>query len=80
MSLDLFKKIDYIKTRTIPNWLMGILSVISDRILGPVFNKTILTGQNFNTGNHFTFIDSSKAKKLLNYKITEFRAAVETLF
>lgn len=75
-----FKKIDYIKTRTIPNWLMGILSVISDRILGPVFNKTILTGQNFHTGNHFTFIDSSKAKKLLNYKITEFRAAVETLF
>lgn len=67
------------ETRFLRNEIMGSLSLVNDFLLYPIFNKTILTRENYLTGNRFTYIDSSKAKRFLNYKIPSFDSSLKNL-
>ncbi|WP_256009433.1 NAD-dependent epimerase/dehydratase family protein [Desertivirga xinjiangensis] len=72
-----FKKLDYRQTKVIRNNVLNALSIANDCFLNPLFKKNILTRDNFITGNHFTFIDSTKAQQELNYKIPPFNLSLK---
>jgi dihydroflavonol-4-reductase len=74
---DFFKLINDKPTRFVNKTSMSFLSHINDRVLLPLFKKSILTRDNYITGNHFTFIDSTKAKEQLNYQIHPFEISLK---
>lgn len=74
---DFFQTINDRKTRFINRSTMSFLSYLNDCILHPVFKKSIITRENYLTGNHYTFIDSTKAIKQLNYQIHPFETSLK---
>ncbi len=76
---EVFTNLDPQRTRLVPSNLMSSLSFVSDYILEPLFKKSILTRDNFKTGSRFTFLDSTKAIKHLQYSITPFDHSVKNL-
>jgi len=76
---DCFKRKDKRKTIYLPNSVMFLLSLFNDKILYPVFGKSLITQENYRTGNHFTFVDSSKAMKDLDYKITPIETSIRKI-
>jgi len=74
-----FKRINPRPTRFLRNEIMGGLSLLNDYLLSPLFNKTILTRENYLTSNRFTYIDSGKAQAILHYKIPSLDIFSESL-
>jgi len=59
--------------------ILSGLSIVNDYLLYPLLNKAIITRENYLTGNRFTYLDSSKAKQQLNYKISSFEQSLQNL-
>ncbi|WP_028982412.1 NAD-dependent epimerase/dehydratase family protein [Sporocytophaga myxococcoides] len=76
---DCFKLLDKRRTIYLPNYVMFLISLFNDKILYPVFCKSLITHENYQTGNHFTFVDSSKAMNELDYEITPIEASVKKI-
>jgi len=76
---EFFKKQEPRKTFYITNSVLNTLSFINDRFLLPVFNKSIITRENFLTGNRFTYLDSTKAENNLGYTVTSFFEAADNI-
>lgn len=60
------------KTVYISNAVLRQLSWINDKLLLPVFRRSVITQENYLTGSRFTYICSEKAKRELGYIITPF--------
>ena len=67
------------KPHIVRRQLLSGLSIVNDYLLYPLLNKTIITRENYLTGNRFTYLDSSKAKQQLNYKISSFEQSLQNL-
>lgn len=74
-----FQSIDYRKTLFIPDSIMYLLSIINDFVLFPLFKYSLITYENYQTSSHFTFLDSTKAMRLLDYKITPFDLSLKEI-
>ena len=61
-----------------PKVLHG-LSILSEHLIYPASGRNIIAKENLNTGHCFTFIDSSKALKVLNYQIPPFENILQRL-
>ena len=72
-----FKAVKNLDSSFIRKEIMAGLSFANDYFIYPLFGKTILTRENYLTAMRFTFLDSSKAQKLLNYKISPFELSVK---
>ncbi len=73
---DCFKSLDKRKTIYLPGGFMLLLSLFNDKILYPLFRKSLITHENYLTGNHFTYVDSSKAIRDLHYTITPIETSI----
>jgi nucleoside-diphosphate-sugar epimerase len=73
---DYFKRLDKRRTMYLPGGLMLFLSLFNDKILYPLFGKSLITHENYLTGNHFTYVDSSKAIRDLHYTITPIETSI----
>ncbi|GAL83203.1 dihydroflavonol-4-reductase [Sporocytophaga myxococcoides] len=76
---ECFKKLDKRSTIYLPAGIMLFLSLFNDKILYPLFGKSLITHENFLTGNHFIYVDSSKARKELNYEITSIETSIRRI-
>jgi len=74
-----FKTVRPLDSTFIRKEIMAGLSFINDYFIYPLFKKSILTRENYLTAMHFTFLDSSKALKQLNYKIAPFEVSVKSV-
>ncbi len=76
---DCFKRLEKRSTIYLPGGLMLFLSLFNDKILYPLFDKSLLTHENYLTGNHFTYVDSSKAIRDLHYTITPIETSIRKI-
>jgi len=76
---DTFKNVNPKKSYFLSDNIMYILSKINDSLLFPLFKKSLLTHENYLTGSHFTFVDSSKAIQELQYRITPFDLSLKEI-
>ncbi|MEJ6979767.1 SDR family oxidoreductase [Pedobacter sp. P351] len=76
---DCFNELDYRRTRLVKKPFLSALSLVNDNFLNPVFNISILTRDNYLTGNRYTFLNSSKAIEHLNYTISPFEHSVKNI-
>lgn len=76
---DCFNQLDYRKTRFVGNIFLSALSLFNDNFLSPFLNISILTRDNYLTGNRYTYLNSSKAIKHLNYSISPFEHSVKNI-
>lgn len=74
-----FKRLDKRRTIYLPNYVMLFLSLFNDKLLYPLFGKSLITHENYLTGNHFTFVDSTKAKRDLNYEISPVEVSIKKI-
>lgn len=74
-----FKTLDRKKAYFLPDRIMCLLSRFNDYLLYPLTGKSIITFENYLTGSHFTFVDSSKAIKELQYNITPFELSLKEI-
>ena len=76
---DFFKTATNKKPYIVSRQILNGLSIVNDYLLYPLLNKVIITRENYLTGNRFTYLDSSKAKQQLNYKISSFEQSLQNL-
>ncbi|MBO9702856.1 MAG: NAD-dependent epimerase/dehydratase family protein [Sporocytophaga sp.] len=76
---DCFERLNKRKTIYLPNSVMLLLSLFNDKILFPIFGKSLITHENYLTGNHFTYVDSAKAMKELGYEITPIETSIKEI-
>ncbi len=76
---DFFRRHEPRKTYYISSDLLYVLSSVNDSVLLPVLKKSIITRENYKTGNLFTYLNSDKAKQELGYTITPFFDAAKNI-
>lgn len=76
---DFFLKHQPKNTFYISNKMLNALGFINDKCLLPVFNKSIITRENYLTGSLFTYLNSEKAIRELDYSITPFSEAAKKI-
>ena len=76
---DFFLENEPMRTTFISSNLLNLISMVNDKFLLPVLNKSIITRENYLTGSLFTYLNSEKAKQELGYNITPFTEAAKNV-
>ncbi|MCG8701466.1 MAG: NAD-dependent epimerase/dehydratase family protein, partial [Bacteroidales bacterium] len=59
-----------LKCRKIPQWVLAMVGMFNDFILDPLFNKSFLTHETVKISANYSFLNSERARKSLNFVIS----------